>query len=308
MSPEAIPPSRVRMNSHCLMISMQDAHDLPMRGLHRIYEEHAFLSGRSARYDAHSQRATPFEVMMAESTDLVAALQRATERAIAHNAPLRDRLAIIANEVRSLSAEFAEAVDAFVGRLQAAEAGVLAPAVGDPFPEFLLPDQFGRLIGLSGLLDAGPVVVAFLRGHWCPYCQTTAATLGEISDAVAAHGAQIVAIAPENRRYSQRLAQDSGDRLPILTDVDNGYALALNLAIWVDDAMAKLILSAGWDVPSYNTSADWLLPIPATFVIDRDGRVAARYVNADYRTRMEAGDIIAALAVLTDSSPRSGLR
>lgn len=73
------------------------------------------------------------------------------------------------------------------------------------------------------------------------------------------------------------------------------YALALNLAIWVDDAMARLIASAGWDVPSYKTSADWLLPIPATFVVGADGRVIARYVNADYRTRMEVSDILAAM-------------
>lgn len=193
---------------------------------------------------------------MPESNDLVAALERATRRAIALDAPLGERLKIIADEVRSLSDVFADAVEAFVVRLRAAEAGALAPQIGDTFPEFLLPDQNGRLIGLASLLQTGPVVVAFLRGHWCPYCQTTAAALGEIANAVEAHRAKIVAIAPENRRYSQRLARDSGDRVPILTDVDNGYALALNLAIWVDDDMAKLILSAGWDVPSYKTSAD----------------------------------------------------
>jgi peroxiredoxin len=235
---------------------------------------------------------------MAAPNELVVALERATQKAIALNAPLRDRLELIADEVRNLSTAFAEAVDAFVGRLQAAEAGALAPAIGDPLPDFLLPDQNGRLVGMSEILETGPAVVAFLRGHWCPYCKTTAVALGEIADAAAAQGARIVAIAPENRKYTQRLAQDSGARVPILTDVDNGYALALNLAIWVDDDMAKLILSAGWDVPSYKTSADWLLPIPATFVVNRQGLVVARYVNADYRTRMEVSDILAALEAL----------
>jgi peroxiredoxin len=239
---------------------------------------------------------------MTQNSELVAALERATQRAIALNAPLRDRLKIIADEVRTLSTVFAEAVDAFVSRLQTAEAGALAPAIGDQLPPFLLPDQDGRLIGLHDLLATGPAVVAFLRGHWCPYCQTTSATLGEIAQTAAAYGARIVAIAPENRKFTQRLARDAGERVPILTDVDNGYALALNLAIWVDDDMAKLILSAGWDVPSYKTSADWLLPIPATFVVSRDGRVVARYVNADYRTRMEVSDILAALKALPQAA------
>jgi len=239
---------------------------------------------------------------MSPKSDLVVALEKATDRAIALNAPLHERLQIIADEVRSLSTVFADAVDVFVGRLQQAQAGALAPAVGEPLPDFLLPDQSGRLLGLQELLKTGPAVIAFLRGHWCPYCQTTAVALGEIADVAATRGARIVAITPENRKYTQRLANDSENRVPILTDVDNGYALALNLAIWVDDDMARLILSAGWDVPSYKTSHDWLLPIPATFVVDQNGIVVARYVDADYRTRMEVSDIIAALKNLPQAA------
>lgn len=235
---------------------------------------------------------------MAQPNELVTALEKATERAIAMNAPLRERLKVIADEVRSLSTVFAEAVDKFVGRLQAAEAGGTAPQTGDVLPDFLMPDQTGRLVGLAALLDKGPVVVAFLRGHWCPYCQTTAVALSEIADVAAAKGASIVAISPESRKYAQRLSTDSHNRFPILTDIDNGYALALNLAIWVDDDMARLIAGAGWDVPSYQAAKSWLLPIPATFIVDRKGVVVARYVNADYRTRMDVEDILNALDAL----------
>lgn len=235
---------------------------------------------------------------MPESNDLVAALEKATARAIALNAPLRDRLKIIADEVRRLSAVFAEAVDVFVGRLQEAEAGAGAPGIGDTLPDFILPDQNGRLASLAALRTQGPVVVVFLRGHWCPYCITTATALGEIAEKAAAKGASIVAITPESRKYAQQLAADSQNRFPILTDIDNGYALALNLAIWVDDDMARLIAGAGWDIPSYQTAKSWVLPIPATFVVNREGRVAARYVNADYRTRMEVADILNTLDAL----------
>lgn len=236
-----------------------------------------------------------FQVFMSQPSELVAALDKATKRAIDMQAPLRERLLVIADEVRNLSTVFAEAVDAFVGKLAAAEAGAAAPKIGDLLPDFLLPDQQGRLVSLASLLDEGPVVVAFLRGHWCPYCQTTAAALGEIADYAAARGAKIVAVTPESRKYSSQLAADSQQRFPVLTDVDNGYALALNLAIWVDDDMAQLIQGAGWDVPSYQTGCSWVLPIPATFVVGRDGRVVARYVNPDYRTRMEIEDILSGL-------------
>lgn len=244
------------------------------------------------------------EPAMSQSRELVVALEKATERAIALDAPLRERLKIIADEVRRLSDVFADAVEAFVSRLQQAEAGASAPQIGDALPDFTLPDQSGKLIRLSALLEQGPVVVAFLRGHWCPYCITTATALAEIADAARDSNAQIVAISPESRKYSEKLAADSGRKFPILTDVDNGYALSLNLAIWVDDDMAKLIAGAGWDVPSYQTARSWILPIPATFVLDREGVVAARYVNADYRTRMEIDDILAALERISSGSDR----
>lgn len=235
---------------------------------------------------------------MSQASELSEALRQATERAIALKAPLRDRLRLIADEVRRLSGDFAGAVDQFVGRLQQAEAGAGAPNIGDPFPNFLLPDQDGKLIYLDQLRDNGPAVIAFLRGHWCPYCQTTAAALGEIAEAAAAKNARIAAITPESRKFSSELAADSGRRFPILTDVDNGLALTLNLAIWIDDDMARLIAGAGWDVPSYQTGKSWVLPIPATFVLDQGGRVAARYVNPDYRTRMDVEDILKALDAL----------
>ncbi len=235
---------------------------------------------------------------MSQSNELVAALEKATRRAIELNAPLRERLEIIADEVRRLSAVFAQAVDTFVRRLQEAEAGSTAPQIGDTLADFILPDQNGKLVGLASLLSKGPVVVSFLRGHWCPYCQTTAVALAEIAEAAGHKGARIVAISPESVKYSRRLSDDSHGKFPILTDVDNGYALELNLAIWVDDDMARLIAGAGWDVPSYQTAKSWVLPIPATFVLARDGRVVARYVNADYRTRMEVEEILGALEAL----------
>ncbi|MEZ5892603.1 MAG: peroxiredoxin-like family protein [Parvularculaceae bacterium] len=233
---------------------------------------------------------------MSQSSELLAKLDAVTLRAKSlTDLPLAERLKLIADEVRNVSTLFADEVERFVGKLHEAEAGGAAPRIGDEMPDFLLPDQNGKLIGLEQLRKSGPVVVAFLRGHWCPYCTTTAKALGEIASLARAKGASIVAISPESRKYSNRLTVDTAGAFPVLTDVDNGYALALNLAIWVDDEMAALIQGAGWDVPSYQTAKSWVLPIPATFVVGADGRVAARYVNPDYRTRMEIDDIMRGL-------------
>jgi hypothetical protein len=82
---------------------------------------------------------------------------------------------------------------------------------------------------------------------------------------------------------------------PVLADLDNGYALTVSLAIWVDEAMSGLISGAGWDIPSYQGNDAWILPIPAVFVLDRAGVVVARHVNADYRERADIDEIINSL-------------
>ena len=88
---------------------------------------------------------------------------------------------------------------------------------------------------------------------------------------------------------------ESDASFPVLTDLDNGYALSLNLVIWLGEEMVRFISAAGLDIPKYQGNDSWLVPIPATFVVGRDGRVKARFVDPDYRKRMAIEDLISAL-------------
>src|SRR5208337_3167405 len=101
---------------------------------------------------------------------LLTALEEAFEDARDMDGPLHDRLAVVADRVRALSQEFAEAVDRMVARLQRADAGAAAPHVGERMPDFALPDDAGRIVTLQTLIAGGPTAISFNRGHWCPYC------------------------------------------------------------------------------------------------------------------------------------------
>lgn len=225
---------------------------------------------------------------------LEAAFQEVRDRDI----PLAERLAYIANLVRAKGPRFAEAVDSFVDRLERSGAGADAPKVGDPMPGFLLPDEDGHLVSLHRLLETAPVAVAFHRGHWCPYCRLNAVGLAELQDEI--KPVQIVAISAETQIYTRELKAESRARFPFLTDVGNGYALSLNIAIWVDDTMAATIAAAGWDIPRYQGQDGWILPIPSVFVVGQDGLVKARHVDPDYRRRLELSDLKAAARMALD--------
>jgi peroxiredoxin len=211
------------------------------------------------------------------------------------DAPLAERLSAFANELRRLGPHFQIAVDKMVGRLVESKAGAAAPKVGDPMPSFLLPDEQGRLVRLEDFLGKGPVALAFNRGHWCPYCRINIDALARAEEQVAADNRHIAAIVPDRQRFAVWLKSDAKAPFPVLTDMDNGYAMTLGLAFYVGDELKHLMVTSGWD-PSVSQGTDnWMLPIPATFIVGTDGIVHARFVDPDYRTRMTVEDLLTAL-------------
>jgi peroxiredoxin len=200
-----------------------------------------------------------------------------------------------ANVARALRPEMQEAIDRMVERLKAHNVGETAPKPGEGMPSFTLPDETGRLVSLDALLAAGPVAITFHRGHWCPYCRINTRALAEAQSEIAAEGGQIAAIMPDQQHFTAELKAEHDAPFPILTDIDNGYDMSLNLAVWVVDEMQKLMTGAGWDVSRSQGSNTWLLPIPATFVVGADGEVKSRFLDPDYRKRVAVEDLIAAL-------------
>jgi peroxiredoxin len=206
---------------------------------------------------------------------------------------LRDQLEAYAAAGREIFPAYGEAVDRLVARLNENGGGENAPRPGEPMPPFVLPDETGRLVSLKSLVDNGPVAVMFYRGHWCPYCRLNVRAVIQAQDRIKALGAETVAIVPETQPYAEKFKSEANAPFPVLTDLDNGYALSLNLAIWLGSEIQQLL--SYQDMSSFHGNDGWVLPIPATFVVGRDGLVKARFVDPDFRKRMEIDDLIDAL-------------
>lgn len=206
---------------------------------------------------------------------------------------LAEQLRAYAEASSEVFPAYGEAVDRLVARLNGNGGGEAAPRPGDAMPPFMLPDERGRLVTLSALIENGPVAVMFFRGHWCPYCRLNVHAVVQALERIKAAGAQIVAIMPEAQEYTGQLKAESGVPFPILTDLDNGYALSLNLMIWLGAEIQQLL--SYQDMAKFHGNDGWMLPIPAVFVVGRDGMVKARFVDPDFRKRMEIDDLLAAL-------------
>ena len=203
---------------------------------------------------------------------------------------LQDRLRVVADAARTHKPWYADAVDEFASRLRQVQAGADAPGIGEQMPDFVLPDHEGRLVSPAEILAGGPAVIAFHRGHWCPFCRLSMIALAEIEEQL--RPAQIVAISTETQRYTRMLREQTGARFPVLTDMDAAYTMSLSLAVWVDSKLAGMISEAGWDIPVYQGGTDWVLPIPSVFVVRQDGTIAGRHIDPDYRQRMNLDELL----------------
>jgi peroxiredoxin len=229
------------------------------------------------------------------TSSLADALQTAFRDCRDMDASLGERLDAFAASVSAISPPFAEAVDRLIGRLEKAEVGAGAPRVGDPLPPFYLPDESGRIVSLDDLARQGPVAVVVHRGHWCPYCRINTRALAEASPRVEAAGGQIVAIVPDRRQYAAAIRAEAEADFHVLTDMDNGYAMSLNLVFALGAEMRDFMQGAGLDLAEYQGNESWIVPVPATFVVGPDGRVKASFVDPDYRKRMTIESMLEAL-------------
>jgi peroxiredoxin len=231
--------------------------------------------------------------MTSLSSDDAERLRRAFIRCRDMEGTLGEQLQAYAAAGREVFPAYGEAVDRLVARINENGGSENAPRPGEAMPPFLLPDETGQLVSLASLLASGPVAVMFYRGHWCPYCRLNVRAVAQATDRIGAAGGQVVAIMPETQAFAAKFKAEGAVPFPVLTDLDNGYALSLNLAIWLGAEIQRLL--SYQDMASFHGNDGWVLPIPATFVVGRDGLVKARYIDPDFRKRMEIDDLIAAL-------------
>jgi peroxiredoxin len=167
--------------------------------------------------------------------------------------------------------------------------------VGAMAPEFELHDSAGRLVRSRDLLAVGPLVVDFFRGRWCSYCVTELETWRDLYGQLRERGALLVAISPETQRQSDFAVQQHGLPFPLLHDPGAKLAEQFGLVYTVPEYHQRYLKSILVNLPFLNGEGSWRLPMPATYVIDREGRVQFAEAHADFRVRPEPREAIAAL-------------
>jgi peroxiredoxin len=203
---------------------------------------------------------------------------------------------------QALDAEDRAAVAEAIERLRMLQIVEQGLAVGDVLPDFGLRDPAGRLVTSDGLLARGPLVVSFFRGGWCPYCSLTLQALDRMLPEVERLGAGLVAISPLKPLELARLADERGLRLTMLSDAGDAYARLCGLDYAMSDGQARLYRKRGVDLEAANAGAGWQVPVPATYVLGRDGIIAYAFADPDWARRAEPAAILEALRRLAQAA------
>lgn len=210
-------------------------------------------------------------------------------------------------DARPLSKIFAERKELIAKYVPAATQAIHAQAVaelksrhlvanilpiGAKMPQFDLQDHDGKLVSSSDLLAKGRLVLCFIRGRWCPFCVGQVEAMNLVLPQIERAGATLVAISPQTVKQSFFMRDQHKLRFPLLSDAGNKVARHFGLTYRVPEAQEAVYRRAFVNLPLVNGDESWELPIPATYILDRDGTVLYASANEDYTERPEPGEIV----------------
>lgn len=170
---------------------------------------------------------------------------------------------------------------------------VLQLKEGDKAPAFSLINALGKTIKLEDFLKKGKVVLVFYRGTWCPYCNLQLSQYQSILQEIKENGASLLAISPQNPDASLSLKEKNELQFEVLSDNGNIVSRKFTTIFKNGNAPIDAMANLGYDYDSFYSDDSRELPVPAVFIIDKDGTILfSKSEGGDYRNRVEPLEII----------------
>ncbi|HVG16997.1 MAG TPA: peroxiredoxin-like family protein [Chitinophagaceae bacterium] len=160
-------------------------------------------------------------------------------------------------------------------------------------PDFKVKDQSGVESNTKDLRKKGPIVMVFYRGNWCPYCNKELSRFQDSLAFLTAKGAQLIAVTAEAPDGITKTIEKTGAVFPIIYDQDMKIAKAYKVAYAVEQRSVDRYKGFGTDLLAINGQKGAVqLPVPAVYIINKEGAVTYRYFNDDYKKRPWVKEIL----------------
>ena len=169
----------------------------------------------------------------------------------------------------------------------------VALKVGDKAPDFIVKDHAGKMVSLKDLTQKGKVVVMFYRGAWCPFCNKYMSQLETALPEFSAKNATVVAITPETDESINKAIDKTKATFSVIYDKDRSIMKNWKVAYSMSDDMKTKYKGYGLDLEKQQ--GDWMLPVPATYIVGKDCKIEYVHFDENYQKRAEVTDILKVL-------------
>lgn len=166
-------------------------------------------------------------------------------------------------------------------------------AIGAKVPNFMAKDIYDSTYELKEALKRGPVVVVFIRGQWCPFCNKHLSKLQDSLPLIYEKNASIVVVSPEKSEFIKLTIEKTGAEFAILFDEGHKISDMFDVT-FRPDSISRFMYNniLGANLKETHSDDTERLPIPATYIIDTNGQVVWRHFDTNYKKRSTVADII----------------
>jgi peroxiredoxin len=158
--------------------------------------------------------------------------------------------------------------------------------VGDKAPDFTGYDQTGKQVELKKLLDKGPIILFFYRGKWCTVCSRYLNNYQDSLKVLTDQGFNIVAITPESIENVEQTVKLHNLTFTVIYDCQEKIMKDYDVIFNVTKAYQEKIHSDfSINIAENNGRDAARLPVPATYIINKDGIIVAVQFDPDFKNR-----------------------
>ncbi|MDH5598456.1 MAG: AhpC/TSA family protein [Cyclobacteriaceae bacterium] len=166
-------------------------------------------------------------------------------------------------------------------------------AVGDKVSGFAGRDIFRETVDLYSILKTKPVVIVFYRGKWCPNCNRHISNFSDSVKFIMAKGVHVIAITPETIDNAKEFAKNTEANFSIFSDPGGNIMRAYKVAFSVtEEYQSKIQESHNVSIAANNGADNAKLPVPATYIISKEGIVEYVHFDMDYKNRASVKEIL----------------
>ncbi len=164
--------------------------------------------------------------------------------------------------------------------------------VGDKAPDFTAQNQTNTKVNLSTVLKSSSVVLVFYRGEWCPYCNRQLKALEDSLSMIVAKGANVIAVSPEKNENLTKTIEKTKATFTIVSDENSTIMNAYKVGFELDSKTVEKYKGYGLNLIERNASNGNNLPVPAVYIINKEGKITYRYFDTDYKNRVSVKELL----------------